>query len=108
MSYLRIMILYNITFLVNEDIDAEFTAWIRYDFFPKLANESIFKGQSFLKVLGSPNEGETYSLQMMSASEKEIDLFKTGFFNRIQEKIEQHWKNQLYLFESRMEYIAFY
>jgi len=102
------MILYNITFLVNEDIDAEFTAWIQYDFLPKLANEAIFKGQSFLKVLDSPNEGETYSLQMMSPGEQEIEIFKSGFFKRIQEKTSQHWEGRLYLFESKMKYIAFH
>lgn len=102
------MILYNITFLVNDDIDAEFTAWIQYDFLPKLAEEALFKGQSFLKVLDSPNEGKTYSLQMISASEKEVELFKSGFFTRIQDKIVQHWEGSLYLFESKMEYITFH
>lgn len=107
-SYLRSMILYNITFLANDDIEAEFAAWIQYDFLPKLANEAIFKGQSFLKVLDSPNEGATYSLQMISASEKEIERFKSDFYHRIEEKLGQVWKNQLYLFESKMQYIAFH
>lgn len=106
--YLRSMILYNITFLINEDIDAEFAAWIQYDFLPKVANEGIFKGQSFLKVLDSPNEGTTYSLQMMSASDQGIETFKSSLFKLIQEKMAQHWEGQLYMFESKMKYIAFH
>lgn len=101
------MILYNITFLANEDVETEFAAWIQYDFLPKLADEAIFKGQSFLKVLDSPNEGTTYCLQMMSGSEKEIDLFKSGSYRRIEEKLAGVWKGHIYLFESRMQFIAF-
>lgn len=102
------MILYNITFLINEDIEAEFVAWIQYDFLPKLAEAAVFKGQSFLQVMDSPNEGATYCLQMMSTSEKEIELFKTDFFHLIQDKTNQHWNGRLYLFESKMKYISFH
>lgn len=100
------MILYNITVIVDPDIEVEFKEWAHRIFLPSLANTEIFKSQSLLKVLDSPNEGETYSLQMIASDADNIKLFQETQLSLLHDKTGNVWANKIYLFESQMQYIA--
>jgi len=100
------MILYNITVIVNHDIEVEFQEWAHRIFLPILANSEIFKSQALLKVIDSPNEGETYSLQMIAAEAENIKQFQESHLALLHSKAQDVWANKIYLFESRMQYIT--
>jgi len=102
------MILYNITAIVDNDIDTEFKEWIHRLFLPGLAEDELFKSQALLKVLDSPNEGVTYCLQMIASGDKEISLFQQNQLPQLHKKSQGIWANKIYLFESKMQYIAMY
>jgi len=102
------MILYNITAIVHDDVDTEFKEWTNRVFLFKLAQTKIFKSQSLLKILNSPNEGQSYCLQMHADNEQQITLFKEKEFQVFQEKIQDLWADKVFIFESEMQYIAVY
>lgn|SRR5690554_5789050 len=102
------MILYNITALVDTDIKSEFQEWIHRVFLLDLTNSGHFKTQSLLKVLDSPNEGETFSIQVIARGADELELFKTNYLPVLHQQIQQVWNNKVFLFESKMEYIAMF
>lgn len=103
-----IMILYNITVIANNDIKDEFREWAIHVFLPTIAQSELFKSQSLLKVNDSPNEGETFCIQIIAKSETEIALFQQTQLSLLHEKSNDIWLNKIYLFESKMEYLAMY
>lgn len=102
------MILYNITVIADNDIKDEFREWAIHVFLPIIAQSELFKSQAFLKVNDSPNEGETYCIQIIAKSDKEIALFQENQLSLLHGKINDVWLNTIYLFESKMEYLAMY
>ncbi|TCK82860.1 DUF4286 family protein [Albibacterium bauzanense] len=102
------MILYNITVIADNDIKDEFREWTIHVFLPSLAKAGLFKSQSLLKVIDSPNEGETFCIQIIANSNKEVTLLQQNHLILLHEKSKDVWLNKIYLFESRMEYLAMY
>jgi len=102
------MILYNITAVVHDDVDTEFREWTNRVFLFELAGKEIFKSQALLTILNSPNEGQSYSLQMHADNEEQIALFRATELPAFQEKIQDLWADKVFIFESQMQYIAVY
>jgi hypothetical protein len=102
------MILYNITIITDNDIIDEFREWAIHVFLPNIAKTELFKAQSLLKVNDSPNEGETFCIQIIANSNEEIVLFQQNQLSQLHEKSNDIWLNKIYLFESKMEYLAMY
>lgn len=98
------MILFNITILSDIEIHEELKSWILTDFIPAIASEEIFKSQSLLKILNSPNEGVTYSLQFVAENEDKIAIFRKGHLNSLHNKSQNEYANKLFLIESLMEF----
>lgn len=98
------MILFNITILSDNEVHEELKSWILTDFLPNIAKEQIFKSQSLLKVLNSPNEGVTYSLQFIADNEDKIDAFRKGHLLSLHNKAQTEYENKIYLLESLMEF----
>lgn len=98
------MILFNITILADEGIHEELKYWILKNFFPTVSTSNFFKSQSLLKVLNSPNEGITYSLQFIAENESIIDLFRKSHLISLHDQIQKKFTNKVYLIESLMEF----
>lgn len=101
------MILYNITVIVDSDLEVEFREWAHRVFLPQLAIKQLFKSLSLLKVLDSPNEGATFSLQLIAANEESIKEFQDNHLPTLHNKTQESvWSNKIFLFETKMEYIT--
>lgn len=98
------MLLLNITILSEGDIHEELRSWILEDFIPLVAKDNILKSQSLLKVLNSPNEGVTYSLQFIAENEDIINKFRSSHLNIFHAKTLSDFANKVYLVESLMEF----
>lgn len=98
------MILFNITILSDNEVHEELKSWILKDFIPAVAKEEIFESQSLLKVLNSPNEGVTYSLQFIANDEGKIDTFRKGQLLSLHNKVQNEYANKIYFLESLMEF----
>lgn len=102
------MILYNITIIADNDIKDEFREWAIHMFLPNVLKSELFKSQSLLKVQDSPNDGETFSLQLIASSDSAITAFQQQHLPHLHEKANEVWSNKIYFFESKMEYLAMY
>lgn len=98
------MILFNITVLTDESIHEELKSWILEDFIPAVTKDEVFISQSLLKILNSPNEGVTYSLQFVAENEDIINQFRTSRLPTLHSKAHKEYANKVYLVESVMEY----
>jgi|SRR5690554_3064973 len=102
------MILYNITALVDKDVEIEFREWVHRIFLLELTNSEHFKTQSLLKVLDSPNEGQTFCIQVIAKGPEEVELLKSDYIPLLNQQIQQVWNNKVFIFESKMAYIAMF
>jgi hypothetical protein len=99
------MILFNITILSDETIHEELKSWLLKDFIPKVAKDGTFNSQSLLKILNSPNEGVTYSLQFIAENQDVISHFKTNRLLSFHKKAQEEYANKVYFVESIMEFL---
>lgn len=90
--------------LTDEGIHEELKSWILKDFIPAVANEDIFISQSLLKILNSPNEGVTYSMQFIAENEDIVDQFRTAQLLSLHNKTQQEYANKVFFVESIMEF----
>ena len=100
------MILYNITIIVDSDIEIEFREWARLVYLPQIHRSNLFKSQSFLQMTDSPNEGTTFCLQMISANDEGIESFKKTQLTLFHDQCKKVWVDKVFIFESKMQYLA--
>lgn len=99
------MKLLNITLLCDTEIHESLKIWLLDDFIPTTQQQNLFVSQSLLKVLNSPNEGVTFSLQCKAENETKVEQFRNTLLNTLHKKIQSDYANKVYLIESLMEYL---
>ncbi|WP_407428555.1 DUF4286 family protein [Arcticibacter sp.] len=99
------MVLYNLTIIVDETINAEWQSWVKTAFIPKISETNLFISHRLLKVLNSPNEGVTYCLQFVAENAVKYETFASDHAPAIMELHAQKFGNQCVSFSSLMEYM---
>ena len=99
------MVLYNLTIIIEENIDLEWRNWIRSTFIPKISDTSLFISHRILKVLNSPNEGITYCIQFVAETAAQYDEFVSVHATAIMELHTQQFSNRCVSFSTLMEYV---
>lgn len=69
------MILYNITYNIEKDIDHEWLEWMKIVHIPKMMATGNFSSVKLFRLLNVEDEGSTFSLQFMSDSLEKIQHF---------------------------------
>ena len=103
--YLRKMVLYNITFIIDDTINSEWLEWMNEKLLPTVANTELFISQRLLKVLDSPNEGLTYCLQFTTDDLGNFHTFKQVHEPGIFKSLSTSFENKLVFFNTLMEFI---
>ncbi len=103
--YLRKMILYNITFIIDDTINSEWLEWMNEKLLPEVANTDLFISQRMLRVLDSPNEGITYCLQFTTDNISNFHAFKQTYEPAIFKSLSTSFENKLVFFKTLMEFI---
>lgn len=102
--YLRCMLLYNITVIVESDSESAVISRVR-----KLVNDPVVAPQSqsvrLLKMQDSPHEGGTYSLQVQAGDHAAVLNFRERHLTGLQAELETDFPGKVLYFESIMEYI---
>lgn len=97
------MLLYNITFNLETAIHSEWLNRMKREQMPALLETGAFTSCRLCKLLDSPNEGFTYSLQCLCTSMDRYLLYKEKHADRLSEQLLQQFGNRLVLFDSLME-----
>lgn len=94
------MYLYNISIIVENENHEILINWVRNEWFKSLTEEP-----HFLKMLDSPHEGHTYSVQFRFEHAADIPNFQQEKLALLQEHISQNYHEKAFLFDSVMKYL---
>jgi len=99
------MLLYNITAIVEDEADRRWLEQVEEKYVPAMMETGFFVSNRILKVLNSPNEGSTYSLQFILENIELYNQFIDNAAGKINAEMQQDFKNQAVFFSTLMEFI---
>ncbi len=87
------MILYNITFNIEPDIQDNWRIWMKDEYLPFVMNTNLFNDVKLYRLLNeTENEGITYSIQFFSDSLKKVNFYLEEYANEIVNRHNQTFK----------------
>jgi len=101
------MILLNITNIVSDQMVDQYMSWLQKEYIPLIQETEQFDEIKLLKILDSPNEGHSFSLQLVTADLKHITTFKQTLYILLQQKMQQEMQGHLFLFDSTMQFLDY-
>ncbi|WDF54912.1 DUF4286 family protein [Mucilaginibacter sp. KACC 22063] len=99
------MIVYNETYVVEEDIHEQWFSWIKENHIPAFLATKDFDSYQILRVLNSPNEGVTYCIQYFTDDIEKYEHFMLYHLNPLHIAHNQAFENRFVLFNTLMEKI---
>lgn len=99
------MILYNVTIILDEDIQTEWLNWMQTRHIDDLMETGCFASNRMLKVLDSPNEGITYCIQYIADSIEKYNDYQQKFATQLQADTPEQFVNKFVVFRTVMEFI---
>lgn len=99
------MIIYNETFVVDNDIVEEWLAWVKENHIPAVIATGAFDSHQILEVLNSPNEGVTFCIQYFTNAVNRYEDFMLYHLNPIHIKHNQQFENKFVVFNTLMRHI---
>jgi len=99
------MILFNITHIIADDKADQYLRWLQQEYIPLVKEKTAFKDIKLFKILDSPNEGQSLSLQLLASKLEDITGFKESLFSILQDKMHQDFRGHLFLFDTTMQHI---
>lgn len=99
------MILYNVTIIVEEEIQAEWLNWMQNVHIDQVMETGCFASNRILKVLDSPNEGVTYCIQYIADSLAQYNEYQQKYSAALQADFPAEFTNKFVSFRTIMEFI---
>ncbi len=100
------MILYNITVILEEEIEAAWLDWMRDVHTQKVMDTGLFASNRILKVLDSPNEGVTYCVQYIADTLEDYNKYEEKYSVLLQADCPSEFTNRFVFFSSVMKFIS--
>lgn len=97
------MILYNITYNIDKDIETDWINWIKTVYIPKIMNTGYFSSVRFFRLLNVEDEGSTYSVQLMSNTIELIQEFLDKSAYTLAEEHNHRYKNKHVAFQTVLQ-----
>ena len=101
------MILYNVTIILEESAEAEWLSWMQQKHIADVMETNCFTSNKVFKVLESPNEGVTYSVQYFAEDLKSYQTYRDNFAPEMQAHLQTAFANRYVAFRTIMELIDF-
>ena len=87
------MILYNITFNIEPEIQNEWLSWIKEEYFTYALDTGLFSEVKMYRLLNeTENQGLTYSVQFFSKSLDHVNTYLEDFAPKIVDRHNQAFK----------------
>lgn len=97
------MILYNITYNIDKDIEIEWINWMKQDYIPKLMSTGYFSSVRFFRLLNIEDEGSTFSVQLMANSLELMQEFLDKSAQKLAEEHISRYKNKHVAFQTVLQ-----
>ena len=99
------MLLYNVTTIVEDSIAQKWQDWMQTKHIVDVMNTGLFSSFNFLKVLDSPNEGQTFCAQFITENREAYEEYLQNHAPKLREEAVTLFKEQALSFRTLMEYI---
>ena len=99
------MILYNVTAILDEDIQTDWLHWMKQRHIPEVMDTACFVSYRILKVLDSPNEGVTYCIQYVADNIEDYNRYLMNFAPALRNSFPERFSNKFVIYRTLMEYI---
>jgi hypothetical protein len=100
------MILYNVTTILDEEIQEDWLSWMKEQHIPEVMATSCFVSNRMLKVLDSPNEGVTYCMQYIADSMENYNEYLQKHADALRASFPERFANKFVIYRTLMEFIA--
>lgn len=100
------MLLYNVTFIMEEAAADEWLQWMKETHIPEVMATDKFVSNRMLKVLDSPNEGVTYCIQYGAENLTAYNDYQQNFASKLQADLQSKFENRLVTFRTLMEFVG--
>lgn len=99
------MLLYNVTVIVEDSAADEWLQWMRDIHIPEVMETGKFVSNRLLKVLDSPNEGQTFCAQYVAENLTDYESYQKDHAPALQEKLRVKFENRFVAFRTLMQYV---
>lgn len=100
------MLLYNVTFIVEEASAEKWLSWMQDVHIPKVMATGKFVSNRLLTVIDSPNEGVTFCSQYVTEHMDDYLEYQSLHAPLLREELNELFKDKFVAFNSLMEYIS--
>lgn len=69
------MILYNVTYQIDSDVEGQWVEWMKINFLPRIMSTGYFDGFKLYKLLDTRHEGTTYSVQFFAEGLEKVQVY---------------------------------
>ncbi|MBN8576015.1 MAG: DUF4286 family protein [Cyclobacteriaceae bacterium] len=98
------MLLYNVTFGIDKQIESEWLEWIKANYITKIKNTGLFTEFKIYKVLTHDEENSvSYSIQCFAPSIENVVLYLNEFAPAVVEVHRQQFKDQHVAFNTLLQ-----
>lgn len=100
------MILYNITFTVNNEIEEDFVQWMKETHIPDIFATGLFLEHKFFRLLNSPDDNVTnYSLQFFTENTQKLIEYESRFAHALRYETQARYGEKAIPFRTLMELV---
>ena len=100
------MLLYNITYLVPEQLSDNWLKWMKNDHVPRIMGTNLFEKNTLLQLINvDEQDGKTYALQLYIISELKFDEYEKKFEPALRSDAKQVWGEQILSFMTLMRIV---
>jgi len=100
------MLLYNVTFIIEESAAVEWLLWMTEEHIPAVLATEMFVSNRLLRVIDSPNEGVTFCSQYVAQSMEDYETYQAVHAPALIQELDSRFKDKFVSFRTLMEYIA--
>lgn len=98
------MILYNITFTVNNEIEEDFVNWMKETHIPDIFATGLFIEHKFFRLLNSPDDHVTnYCVQFFAENTKKLIEYEGRFAHALRYETQARYGEKALAFRTLME-----
>lgn len=102
----KIMLLYNITYNIDKNVDQDFLKWMQTVHIQKIMITGLPKSFKVLKLLTEiENGGVTYSVQYDFDSKDIFEVFENDFLDDLHNEVDKRYQGKYVHFASLLEEI---
>jgi hypothetical protein len=97
------MILYNITYNIENEIETDWMGWMKIVHIPKIMASGFFSSVRMYKLLNIEDAGSTYSLQFMSDTLEKVQEFLEESAQLFAQEHNQRYKDKHVAFRTVLQ-----